>query len=110
MGGLQVQGVRVGSVTDYDTRKTEAEFALDLSLSVGDRIHIVGFSTDYIQLVEGMRNKDGRLETGRSGQRVWVTMKYHVRIGDAVVKLPPREGDEDGEPPDGLGLWGRRMG
>jgi hypothetical protein len=110
MGGLQVQGLRVGAVTDYDYRKSEVEIALDLSLSVGDRIHIVGFSTDYIQLVQGMRNKDGRLDTGRAGQRVWMQVKYHVQIGDAVVLLPPREGEEDGQPPDGLGLWGRRMG
>ena len=110
MSGLQVEGLHVGNVSDYDWREAEAEIALNLSLSVGDRIQLMGFSTDYIQLVDTMRSKDQSLDTGRAGQRVWVPMKYHVRVGDAVVLLPPRTGDEDGEPPDGLGLWGRRMG
>lgn len=110
MGGLQVQGRHVGNVSEYDELKTEAEIKLGLSLSVGDRIQLVGFTTDFIQLVGGMRVKGQRTDAGRAGQRVWIPVKYHVRIGDAVVKLPPREGDEDGEPPDGLGLWGRRMG
>jgi len=31
-------------------------------------------------------------------------------VGDAIILLPPREGDEDGPAQDGLGLWGRRRG
>lgn len=110
MSGLQVEGLHVGNITEYDELKTEAEIKLDMALSVGDRIQLVGFYTDFIQLVGAMRIKDRTLDTGRAGQRVWAPMKYHVRVGDAVVLLPPREGDEDGQPPDGLGLWGRRMG
>ncbi len=108
MGGLRVEGVQVGNVSEYDHRKGEAEVDLDLPLAVGDRIHFVGMYTDFVQLVEKMSYKGRAVRRGRAAQKVWVGVKYHVRIGDAVVLLPPRSGAADGPEGGGLGLWGRR--
>lgn len=108
MGELRVEGLQVGSVSEYDYRKAEAELHLDLPLAVGDRIHFVGVYTDFIQLVERMSRGGRSVRRGRAAQKVRVAVKYHVRIGDAVVLLPPRSGEADGPEGGGLGLWGRR--
>jgi len=108
MDGLRVQGLQVGIVKVYDYTKSEAEIGLEMPLSVGDRIHIIGWYTDFIQLVEAIRLGDRQTDRGRSGEKVRVPVKYHVREGDAIVLLPPREGDEDHVDGHGLGLWGHR--
>ncbi len=101
--------MQVGLVSKYDYMAAEMQIDLELSLSVGDRIHIIGVYTDFIQRVESMKHGGWPVKKGRAAQKVRVPAKYHVRAGDAIELLPPTDGDEDAASGSGLGLWGNRL-
>ncbi len=92
MGGLQVSGMQVGLVSKYDYMAAEMQIDLELSLSVGDRIHIIGVYTDFIQRVESMKHGGWPAKKGRAAQKVRVPAKYHVRAGDAMPQRVSRPG------------------
>jgi len=92
--GLMVSGIKVGNVTQFDWRFMRAEIELELSLRVGDRIHIIGPNTDFRQIVREIRFSREKVKRGKSAQKVWVPVIARARPGDAVVKLPPGRVDE----------------
>ena len=57
---------------------------LDSPLHVGDKIHIQGHTTDFVQTVGSMQIEHEQVKEADPGQSVGVKVEEHVREGDTV--------------------------
>jgi putative protease len=53
-------------------------------LSVGDKIHIIGTTTDFVQEVESMQIQHKEIEIGKKGEAIGLKVKEKVRPNDLV--------------------------
>ena len=56
-------------------------------LKVGDRIHVVGHTSDFEQTVDSMEVEHGSIEEVAAGDDVGIRMAEHVREHDKVFKV-----------------------
>ncbi|HED23521.1 MAG TPA: translation elongation factor-like protein [Firmicutes bacterium] len=77
----------VGQVTHYYSKIGVAILKLDDTLQVGDRIAIVGATTDLEQNVKSMQVEHENIETAEAGDLVGLKVKDKVREGDTVYKV-----------------------
>jgi translation elongation factor EF-1alpha len=78
----------IGKVTDYFRKIGVA--AIDITqgtLSVGDTIHIKGYTTDFTQVVESMQIEHENVPTAKAGDSIGIKVKDHVRDHDQVYKV-----------------------
>jgi len=78
----------IGTVTHYFSHLSVAAVSLTDSLHVGDRIHIVGHTTDVEQTVESMEVDHQRVEIAGPGDDVALAVADHVRDHDRVFHEP----------------------
>ncbi len=78
---------RVAQVTHYFTRLSVAVLALTDSLSIGDRIHIYGHSTDIEQRVDSMQIEHKPVLQVGPGDDVALKVIEPVREGDIVYRI-----------------------
>ena len=78
---------RVAQVTHYFSRLNVAVLALTDSLSIGDRIHIYGHSTDVEQTVDSMQIEHKPVLKVGPGDDVALKVIEPVRQGDIVYRL-----------------------
>lgn len=76
----------VGVVIHYWTRLGVAGVHLDAPLSVGDRIHVVGHTSDFEQDVISMEIGNEKVSRADPGQDVGLEMVEHARENDRVFK------------------------
>jgi putative protease len=80
--------IEVGKVTHYFGRIGVAAVQLTSgSLSVGDRIHIKGHTTDLTQTIESMQVDGKPVQTAQAGQGVGIKVTGHAREHDVVYKI-----------------------
>jgi hypothetical protein len=77
----------VARVTHYFTRLGVAVLKLTDTLSVGDRIHIYGHSTDIEQTVDSMQIEHRPVLKVGPGDDVALKVVEHVRAGDSVYRV-----------------------
>lgn len=77
----------VGVVTHYWSHLGVAGVHLTEPLSVGDRIHILGHTTDLEQVVGSMQIEHDAVEHARAGDDVGIRVADHVREHDKVYKV-----------------------
>lgn len=77
----------IGQVTHYYGKIGVAILLLDGSLSVGDRLAIVGSTTDIEQDVKSMQVEHQSIDKAGEGDLVGLKVKDKVREGDRVYKL-----------------------
>ncbi|MDY6826575.1 MAG: translation elongation factor-like protein [Bacillota bacterium] len=77
----------VGQVTHYYSKIGVAILKLDDTLKVGDRIAIVGATTDIEQNVKSMQVEHENIETAKAGDLVGLKVREKVREGDTVFKI-----------------------
>ncbi|MFO8192718.1 MAG: translation elongation factor-like protein [Bacillota bacterium] len=77
----------VGQVTHYYSKIGVAILKLDDTLKVGDRIAIVGATTDIEQNVKSMQVEYENIETAKTGDLVGLKVRDKVREGDTVFKV-----------------------
>ena len=75
---------KIGDVTHYYSGAGVGIVKLTAPLAVGDRVHIVGATTDFDQLVESMQVDRKSVESAKKGAEVGVKVSSKVREGDAV--------------------------
>jgi hypothetical protein len=78
----------IGEVVKYFAKIEVA--AIDLtkaSLSVGDKIHIKGHTTDLEQVIESMQIENQSVERAEKGASIGVKVKERVRPNDKVYKV-----------------------
>lgn len=77
----------VGKVTHYFTRISVAGVRLTDRLRVGDRIHILGHTSDFEQDVTSMELNHQQIEVGEPGQEIGLLVTERVRRGDTIYKV-----------------------
>jgi translation elongation factor EF-1alpha len=76
----------IGVVTHYYSHLSVAAVALTSPLHNGDRIHILGHTTNLEQTVESMEVDHQRVETTGPGDDVALQVKDHVREHDRIYR------------------------
>ena len=78
----------IGRVTHYFSHLQVAVISLDEPLSVGDRIHIRGHTSDVEQAVESMEVEHAHVERAEPGDDVALKVNDHVRDHDLIFREP----------------------
>ncbi len=77
----------IGKVTHWFGKIGVAALALTDKLAVGDRIHILGHTTDLEQEVTSMQIMHQDVAQAGPGDEVAIKVRNHVRVGDQVYKV-----------------------
>jgi hypothetical protein len=80
---------RVGIVKDYFAKVGVAGIDLERPLSVGDRIHIKGHTTDLEQTVDSIQIEHAQVEVAKRGDAIGIKVPDRCRGGDVVYKVTP---------------------
>ena len=84
---MEEQPQEIGIVTHFFSKISVAVIELKAQLSVGDKIRIMGPTTDSEQTVESMQIEHENVKTAKAGQSVGLKVKDHVRENDTVYKI-----------------------
>jgi len=76
----------IGTVTHYFSHLAVAAVTLRKALSLGDRIHVVGHTTDLEQTVESMEIEHEKVESAGPGDDVALSVVDHVREHDLIYR------------------------
>lgn len=79
----------IGKVTDFFAGPVVAGINLTDSLSLWDRIHIKGATTDFELVVDSMQINNVNVNKAKAGDLVEVKVPDRVRAGDIVYKVLP---------------------
>ena len=78
---------KIGKVTHYFGKLGVAAIEIEHGkLHKGDRLHIVGHSTDVEQVVESMELEHHPIDEAVEGQNIGIRVDEHVREHDDVYK------------------------
>ncbi len=78
---------KVGEVIKFFGKISVAAIRLTDTLKVGDKIHIVGHTTDITQTVESMQIENKNVQEAGSGADIGIKVKDKVREHDTVYKI-----------------------
>ena len=79
--------IRIGTVTHYYNRISVAVLELSGELKVGDKILIMGRTTDFTQVVTSMEIEHRKMQAVMPGMEVALKVADTVRSGDEVYKI-----------------------
>jgi len=88
MSTLHDSAEAIGRVTHYFGHLSVAAVSLTEPLVVGDRIHILGHTTDVIETVASMEVDHRPVDHAGPGDDVAINVKGHVREHDLVFREP----------------------
>lgn len=77
----------IGKVSDFFAQPVVAGIDLTGTLKVGDKIHILGHTTDLELTVESLQIQNVDVKEGKAGQAIGVKVPDRVRRGDRVYKV-----------------------
>ncbi|NCO23716.1 MAG: translation elongation factor-like protein [Candidatus Infernicultor aquiphilus] len=80
--------VKIGKVTDYFAKIGVAALEIENEeLHVGDTIHFLGRTTDFVQKINSMQIEHQSVDSAKPGEGVGIKAKDRVRHGDEVYKV-----------------------
>jgi selenocysteine-specific translation elongation factor len=79
--------IEIGKITEFFARPVVAGIELTAPLKVGDKIHIVGHTTNLEMDVESMQINNVNLQQAKAGDVIGIKVKDRVRKGDTVFKV-----------------------
>ncbi|MBI4181273.1 MAG: translation elongation factor-like protein [Chloroflexi bacterium] len=79
--------IEIGKISDFFAHPVVAGIELTASLKVGDKIHIVGHTTDITFNVESIQINNVNVQTTKAGDIVGIKVTDRVRKGDTVYKV-----------------------
>ena len=77
----------VGKISDFFARPVVAGVEMSGTLKLGDKIHILGHTTDLELVVESMQVNNVDITEAKPGDMVGIKVPDRVRGGDAVYKV-----------------------
>lgn len=83
--------MRIGRVTHFYNRIMVAVLDLSDELKVGDTVHILGHTSDFVQPVRSLEIEHSKVPSAGPGQEVALLVSEPVRRGDAVYKVIAEE-------------------
>ncbi len=89
-----MSGIRIGQVTHYYDHLHVAVLALTDLIRVGDRVHILGHTTDFQQQVTSLEINHQPVPEAQPGQDVALKVIGHVRAHDVVYRITAEEARE----------------
>ena len=78
---------KVGEVIKFFGKIGVAAIRLSESLKVGDKIHIMGHTSDIILAVDSMQVENANVQEAGPGADVGIKVKDRVREHDVVYKI-----------------------
>jgi translation elongation factor EF-1alpha len=78
----------IGRVDHYFGNLSVAAISISAPLEVGNRVHIVGHTTDLVQEVRSMQIDHASVEGAKPGDDVAIGVDDHVREGDLIFREP----------------------
>lgn len=79
-------GTEIGQVSHYFGHLSVAAVSLSAPLAIGDRIHVVGHTTDLVQDVTSMQVDHAAVERAAPGDDVAIAVDGHVREHDLIFR------------------------
>jgi translation elongation factor EF-Tu-like GTPase len=79
--------VEIGKISEFFARPVVAGIALTAPLKTGDKIHIVGHTTNLEMTVESMQINNVNLREAKTGDNIGIKVRDRVRKGDTVFKV-----------------------
>jgi translation elongation factor EF-1alpha len=76
----------IGTVTHFFGHLSVAAVSLTDTLRIGERIHIIGHTTDLEQTVDSMEVEHAGVESAGPGDDVALAVKDHVREHDQIFR------------------------
>jgi outer membrane biosynthesis protein TonB len=80
--------VRVGVVTHYYGHLMVAAVRLEVALSVGQTIRILGHTSDFRQRVDSMQIEHAAVQEAIGGDEIGLKVTQHAREHDVVYRVP----------------------
>jgi len=77
----------IGKITHFFSKINVAVVELTDTLNVGDKIHIMGPTTDFEQTVDSMQIEHENVKTAKKGQSIGLKVNERVRENDTVYKI-----------------------
>ena len=77
----------IGKVSDFFARPVVAGIELSKALKAGDKIHIVGHTTDLEFTVTSMQIDNANVTEAKAGDSVGIKVSDRVRRGDKIYKV-----------------------
>jgi len=77
----------IGRVSDFFARPVVAGIDLIGSFKVGDKLHIVGHTTDLEFVVESLQIHNADVNAANPGDEVGIKVPDRVRRGDRVFRV-----------------------
>lgn len=77
----------IGKVAHFFSKISVAVIDLSAPLSVGDKIHIIGPTTDFEQTIESMQIEHQNVKMAKAGQSIGLKVNEQVRERDTVYIL-----------------------
>ncbi len=78
----------IGQVTHYFSKAGVMAVELSDTLSVGDQIHVVGHTTDFVATVGSMQIEHEAVPKAGTGDSVGIKIEERARPGDMVYRTP----------------------
>jgi putative protease len=78
---------RIGQVTHFYNRISVAVLVLSDAIHLGDTVHIVGRSTDFLQEVSSLQINHQAVSEAWPGQEIALKVEDRVRRGDTVFRV-----------------------
>ena len=75
---------KIGEITHYYTNIGVGIIMLSDALKVGQKVRVMGATTDFEQEIDEMQYNHESIEEGASGQEIGIKVKDKVRDGDEV--------------------------
>lgn len=78
---------QIGQITHFYNGISVAVLALTDSLELGDMVHFLGHTTDFIQNVTSMEIDHKKVDSVSPGDEMALKVNNPVRKGDAIYKI-----------------------
>lgn len=79
--------VEIGKVSDFFAHPVVAGIELTAPLKAGDKIHIVGHTTNMEMTIDSMQINNVTVLQAKAGDAVGIKLKDKARKGDIVYKV-----------------------
>ena len=76
----------IGRISHYYSHLSVAAISLSSPLRVGERIHIMGHTTNLVQTVDSLEIDRAKVESASSGDDVALRVTDHVRDHDLIFR------------------------
>ena len=78
---------RIGRISHYYDHIRVVVLSLTDKLNVGDKVHVLGQTTDFVQEVTSMEIEHKKVSSVSPGDEVALKVNEPVKVGDVIYKI-----------------------